>query len=120
MRRPFNLKSTDRPARVTTLAAVTLGLALLALATPISRAEFPAARVGGLLGIAAAIEVLHALRRSTAAARRQATVGAVISMLIALFLINAPFVATEARSEEYTSELQSLRHLVCRLLLEKK
>src|SRR5205814_9916037 len=25
-----------------------------------------------------------------------------------------------ARSEEYTSELQSLRHLVCRLLLEKK
>src|SRR5436853_6420122 len=25
-----------------------------------------------------------------------------------------------ARSEEHTSELQSLRHLVCRLLLEKK
>ena len=24
------------------------------------------------------------------------------------------------RSEEHTSELQSLRHLVCRLLLEKK
>src|SRR5262245_14319640 len=28
--------------------------------------------------------------------------------------------ATSARSEEHTSELQSLRHLVCRLLLEKK
>src|ERR1035438_6153365 len=27
---------------------------------------------------------------------------------------------TEDRSEEHTSELQSLRHLVCRLLLEKK
>src|SRR5258705_10146286 len=26
----------------------------------------------------------------------------------------------ELRSEEHTSELQSLRHLVCRLLLEKK
>src|SRR5262245_6681099 len=26
----------------------------------------------------------------------------------------------EARSEEHTSELQSLRHLVCRLLLEKQ
>src|SRR5205814_9674230 len=26
---------------------------------------------------------------------------------------------TSARSEEHTSELQSLRHLVCRLLLEK-
>src|SRR5437899_3631525 len=28
--------------------------------------------------------------------------------------------AGEPRSEEHTSELQSLRHLVCRLLLEKK
>src|SRR5262245_64369093 len=28
--------------------------------------------------------------------------------------------ASEGRSEEHTSELQSLRHLVCRLLLEKK
>src|SRR5205814_5338930 len=29
-------------------------------------------------------------------------------------------VKERARSEEHTSELQSLRHLVCRLLLEKK
>src|SRR5205814_8619256 len=29
-------------------------------------------------------------------------------------------VSTPLRSEEHTSELQSLRHLVCRLLLEKK
>src|SRR5262245_62545857 len=28
--------------------------------------------------------------------------------------------AGQGRSEEHTSELQSLRHLVCRLLLEKK
>src|SRR5437899_7913195 len=28
--------------------------------------------------------------------------------------------AADPRSEEHTSELQSLRHLVCRLLLEKK
>src|SRR5205814_6457280 len=28
--------------------------------------------------------------------------------------------ASSGRSEEHTSELQSLRHLVCRLLLEKK
>ena len=77
------------------LAAVTLGLALLAIATPFTRAQYPASRVGGLLAIAAAIEVVHGLRRSTIAARRQATVGAVISMAIALFLINAPFVAAE-------------------------
>src|ERR1035438_10645083 len=30
------------------------------------------------------------------------------------------YVVSEGRSEEHTSELQSLRHLVCRLLLEKK
>src|SRR5258705_3856838 len=30
------------------------------------------------------------------------------------------FVGSPERSEEHTSELQSLRHLVCRLLLEKK
>src|SRR5262245_65295793 len=30
------------------------------------------------------------------------------------------YTCTGARSEEHTSELQSLRHLVCRLLLEKK
>src|SRR5258705_9214588 len=30
------------------------------------------------------------------------------------------YLAENARSEEHTSELQSLRHLVCRLLLEKK
>src|ERR1039458_10481358 len=31
-----------------------------------------------------------------------------------------PFSQNQSRSEEHTSELQSLRHLVCRLLLEKK
>src|SRR5438045_9313158 len=31
-----------------------------------------------------------------------------------------PLPARMRRSEEHTSELQSLRHLVCRLLLEKK
>src|SRR5437899_5203268 len=34
------------------------------------------------------------------------------------FLSQLPF--RPERSEEHTSELQSLRHLVCRLLLEKK
>src|SRR5262245_62899762 len=29
-------------------------------------------------------------------------------------------ISADLRSEEHTSELQSLRHLVCRLLLEKK
>src|SRR5947199_1668989 len=40
----------------------------------------------------------------------------------AVFFVGAPFLfwSWPYRSEEHTSELQSLRHLVCRLLLEKK
>src|SRR5437899_6469230 len=52
-------------------------------------------------------------------------VGLLVSMLNARLLRaqrHAEAVAAEMRhrSEEHTSELQSLRHLVCRLLLEKK
>src|SRR5262245_66407530 len=35
-------------------------------------------------------------------------------------IVHRRFTGGFARSEEHTSELQSLRHLVCRLLLEKK
>src|SRR5262245_66121553 len=35
-------------------------------------------------------------------------------------LVGDPQMRGQGRSEEHTSELQSLRHLVCRLLLEKK
>ena len=82
--------------RITSLAVVTLGLGLLALAAPVSRAEFPAARVGSLLTLAAGLELLHAMRLSNAAARRRATIGGAISLAIAIFLINAPFVAAQA------------------------
>src|ERR1035438_10844327 len=34
--------------------------------------------------------------------------------------LNGAVIDSSIRSEEHTSELQSLRHLVCRLLLEKK
>src|SRR5437899_3497705 len=35
-------------------------------------------------------------------------------------LMDLDLLGVDGRSEEHTSELQSLRHLVCRLLLEKK
>src|SRR5947199_3310410 len=37
-----------------------------------------------------------------------------------LSILSSVRASTRCRSEEHTSELQSLRHLVCRLLLEKK
>src|SRR5262245_65481367 len=43
-----------------------------------------------------------------------------VAFLIALASPMGDRTSSTFRSEEHTSELQSLRHLVCRLLLEKK
>src|SRR5262245_26667032 len=43
-----------------------------------------------------------------------------IESIVNLMAPPARSLSTQSRSEEHTSELQSLRHLVCRLLLEKK
>src|SRR2546425_7968183 len=39
---------------------------------------------------------------------------------LGILTVNALVASTHLRSEEHTSELQSLAYLVCRLLLEKK
>src|ERR1041384_4640335 len=39
-----------------------------------------------------------------------------LTLLAALCIVAAPLVAQDTRSEEHTSELQSLAYLVCRLL----
>src|SRR5437899_4930176 len=44
--------------------------------------------------------------------------GAILGLI--LYSVFGIVTGIEIRSEEHTSELQSLRHLVCRLLLEKK
>src|SRR5205823_12675561 len=41
-------------------------------------------------------------------------------MYTSMFLANLGSLNIDSRSEEHTSELQSLAYLVCRLLLEKK
>src|SRR2546425_7866084 len=47
-------------------------------------------------------------------------VDAAVQLLYDIPAIQVEFVRHEERSEEHTSELQSLAYLVCRLLLEKK
>src|SRR2546425_8960839 len=54
--------------------------------------------------------------RLTIAARRKKSAVALVDRPLHLFEIDL----RETRSEEHTSELQSLAYLVCRLLLEKK
>jgi len=78
------------------LTAATSALALLALVAPLRPSDTPAPRLGALLALAALFEAVHGMRRSTAAARRKATVGAFLSLIIALLLINAPFIASAA------------------------
>src|SRR2546425_3443372 len=46
--------------------------------------------------------------------------GASVRRVVITDLIDNTFLAVIERSEEHTSELQSLAYLVCRLLLEKK
>src|SRR5438045_4464404 len=49
-----------------------------------------------------------------------ARLGGAVRPMSVMFIDLAGFTGMSERSEEHTSELQSLRHLVCRLLLEKK
>src|SRR5205814_10566815 len=65
---------------------------------------------------------LRALRRPRRLhrARRRSRFGSGSRAPDALFRDRSRRRRTLRRSEEHTSELQSLRHLVCRLLLEKK
>src|SRR5258705_8681937 len=57
-------------------------------------------------------------QRRLASAHAGSPSAAVLSPLLDRF--SGSISGTNSRSEEHTSELQSLRHLVCRLLLEKK
>src|SRR5436853_5768419 len=68
------------------------------------RPEYPERSVHRNPGIRPFRRVPAAFRRAPAAASQRRPCGQ----------------ARVSRSEEHTSELQSLRHLVCRLLLEKK
>src|SRR5690349_23737508 len=54
----------------------------------------------------------------TFAQQTATTIGAVVVFLV--FVVATVEIALAIRSEEHTSELQSRRDLVCRLLLEKK
>src|SRR5438045_5359732 len=57
----------------------------------------------------------------TCASRIGSRRGSISSITIGVRILLAQVPAGQmGRSEEHTSELQSLRHLVCRLLLEKK
>ena len=69
---------------------------LFTLIAPLGAAEQPLLRVGALLALTGALETLHGLRRDTTTAVRRAVAGGVITLLMALLVINAPFIAGNA------------------------
>src|SRR5205814_4966071 len=95
-------------------ATSTSHIATLSLhdALPISMPNFPGSRSRSSPN--RAIRDFERFPRAPSANR---TYLARSSMPRAKLSLGSPF---RPRSEEHTSELQSLRHLVCRLLLEKK
>ena len=77
------------------LGVVALGLAALALLTPLSRIEVQG-RVGLLLVLAAMLELAHGFRRSTEAGQRAAWLGGAITLAMGVLLVNAPYFASTA------------------------
>src|SRR5262245_54133871 len=86
----------------------------------------------GVLNAVILLSELEGVAREGVPAGARPIVGGVVGLIAAVFiLVGAQTIRGTARdtlgngigslrSEEHTSELQSLRHLVCRLLLEKK
>lgn len=77
------------------LASLVAIFGLLALLSPLLRTE-PQGRVGALLLFTAAIEIIHSFRRATAKGQRQAWFDGLLSLMMALLLINAPLLASSA------------------------
>src|SRR5215212_12167029 len=102
-------------------AARVLALPTVAIATscvaPLARARLSAAGLGAPAVLVTADQVTHGKPAPDSYLLAAERLG--VDPAGCLVLEDAPS-GVAARSEEHTSELQSLRHLVCRLLLEKK
>jgi len=90
------LSSPHQAARLRSFSLPVAGIGVLALTAPLRAAEQPLLRVGVLLAAAGALEILHAVRLADAAALRRAVRGGVITMAMALVVINAPFLVGAA------------------------
>src|SRR6187397_80744 len=89
-------RSDGRSPAFAALPAIVAVLGLLALAAPLRDAEQPLLRVGALLALAGILEILHAVRRADPADLRRGLTGGALTLLMALLVINAPFLAAAA------------------------
>jgi uncharacterized membrane protein HdeD (DUF308 family) len=85
-----------RSFRLEWFALVAIACGVVALISPWGAAEQPLLRVGALLALVGGLETVHGLRRSSFAAVRRAVSSGIITLVMALLVINAPFIAGTA------------------------
>ena len=88
-----------RGRRSPTFAALPVIVALsglLVLIAPLRDAEQPLLRVGVLLVVGGMLENLHSVRRASSADVRRGLVSGALTLVMAFFVINAPFLAGAA------------------------
>ncbi len=88
--------SGSRPKRLEWLSLLVAACGVFALIAPLGAAEQPLLRVGALLALSGGVETLHGLRRDNYAAVRRAVTSGLITLLMALLVISAPFLAGTA------------------------
>ena len=71
-------------------------LGVLALIVPLWPEFAPEWRIGGLLILAAGIQIFHSFRRSSASSRQAAWFGAAITLAMGLLLMTLPVLASKA------------------------
>ena len=84
------------PLRLEWFSLVAVGCGVLSLVAPLGAAEQPLLRVGALLVLAGAIETVHGLRRESFPAVRRGVTSGIITLLMALLVMSAPFIAGTA------------------------
>ena len=90
------LEPAGRRAIGGALPLLVAGLGLLALTAPLRAAEQPLQRVGALLVLVGVLEIQHGVRRADATAMRRAVTSGGITVLMALLVINAPYLVGTA------------------------
>jgi len=85
-----------RPPALAPLPITVTVLAVLALLAPLGPAEEPLSRVGALLALAGVLGIIHGARRAEPSALQRAVISGGITIVMALLVISAPYLAGTA------------------------
>ena len=86
----------NRSPSVAALPIIVALSGLLVLIAPLRDAEQPLLRVGAMLVVGGVLEILHSVRRANSADVRRGLVSGALTLVMAFFVINAPYLAGAA------------------------